>query len=48
MKNNSKWYKENILPKIEETCEFLKSKEDKSNSLKEYLDKLEKIVRKNE
>ena len=43
MKNNSKWYKENILPKIEETCEFLKSKEDKSNSLKEYLDKLEKI-----
>ena len=43
LKNNSKWYKENILPKIEETCEFLKSKEDKSNSLKEYLDKLEKI-----
>ena len=42
LKNNSKWYKENILPKIEETCEFLKSKEDKSNSLKEYLDKLEK------
>ena len=43
LKNNSKWYKENILPKIEETCEFLKFKEDKSNSLKEYLDKLEKI-----
>lgn len=40
---HSEWYKENILPKIEETCEFLKSKEDKSNSLKEYLDKLEKI-----
>ena len=39
----SEWYKEKILPNIEKTCEFLKSKEDKNDSMKEYLDELEKI-----
>ena len=48
LKNDSKCYKYNILPKIEKAYEFLESKKNKGNSVEKYLYLLKKIRDKGE
>ena len=40
---HSEWYKENILPKIENACKFLESKKNKGSSVEKYLNLLNRI-----
>ena len=47
-KGHSKWYKKNILPNIENACEFLETyvKDNKGSSVERYLNLLKKIKEK--
>ena len=49
-KGHSKWYKKNILPNIENACEFLETyvKDNKGSSVERYLNLLKKIKEKGE
>ncbi len=47
-KGHSKWYRNNILPNIENACEFLETyvKDDEGSSVERYLNLLNKIKEK--